>query len=354
MFFYKKKYYKIIFIYSIMQPNFVCKICAEKFKCNYLLDKHINRNVSCLYEKEIELEKKISKLTKYLKVRDKNDNIDIQCLYCKNNFSTKGNLKIHISNHCSKRKHKYKLLQKSCDELSNIKNKIKDQELYETETETETETDINNFKSTNNLDQEQLNNINNLDRESLIKLLLEKQQVINNTNSNNNNNNTNTIQNINNQQNITNVQITLNNYDKPNCDFLTIEQKNKFLKDRYKGLLDFITYVYFNEAYPENHTILYTNLRSKYGQIYKNNKWMIEEIDEIADKLNEYSFDKLSEHLDEIKNDENAEKYKKDIDKGIAFINYFTTNDTSKQTKSDIKKTLYNNKDLIEKTKKNI
>ena len=134
---------------------------------------------------------------------------------------------------------------------------------------------------------------------TLIKLLLEKQQVINNTNTNSNNNNSNN--NINNQQNINkqniNVQITLNNYDKPNCDFLTIEQKNKFLKDRYKGLLDFITYVYFNESYPENHTILYTNLRSKYGQIYKNNKWMIEEIDLIADKLNEYGFDKLDEHL---------------------------------------------------------
>ena len=99
------------------------------------------------------------------------------------------------------------------------------------------------------------------------------------------NNNINNQQNINNQ-NITNIQINLNNYDNPNCDFLSIEQKNKFLKDRYKGLIDFIHYVYFNESYPENHTILYTNLRSKFGHIYKNNKWMIEEIDMIADKLN--------------------------------------------------------------------
>jgi hypothetical protein len=79
---------------------------------------------------------------------------------------------------------------------------------------------------------------------------------------------------------------------------------------------------------------------------------MIEEIDQIADKLNEYSFDKLSEHLDEIKNDENAEQYKKEIDKGLAFVKHFSANDTSKQSKTDIKKTLYNNKDLIEKTKK--
>ena len=169
---------------------------------------------------------------------------------------------------------------------------------------------------------------------------------------NNTTNNAKTINNIENQQNITNINFVMNNYDTPNCDFLTLNQKNKFLKDRYKGLVDFITFVYFNKSYPENHTVSYTNLRSKYGQIYKNNKWMIEEIDNITDKLNGYSFDKLNEHLEQIKNDdETAEKYKKDIDKGDAFIGHYTSHDTSKQSKSDIIKTLYNNKDLVEKTK---
>jgi len=214
-------------------------------------------------------------------------------------------------------------------------------------------------------------NLTNFNKEDLIKILEQFQSknvnkqpetptnniMTNSTNnSHNNSNSNNTTNNVENQQNITNnIQITLNNYDQPNCEFLTIDQKNKFLKDRYKGLLDFITYVYFNDAYPENHTILYTNLRSKYGQIYKNNKWFIEEIDLIADKLNEYSFDKLSEHLDEIKNDdESAEKYKKDIDKGLAFVKHFTSNDTTKQSKTDIKKTLYNNKDVIEKTRRDL
>ena len=154
----------------------------------------------------------------------------------------------------------------------------------------------------------------------------------------------------------------MNNYDEPNCDFLTSDQKNKFLKDRYKGLIDFITYVYFNESYPENHTILYTNLRSKFGHIYKNNKWIVEEIDMIADKLNGYSFDKLSEHLDTIKNEmkdikndeEKVEKYEKDIQKGDKFIEHFTSNDSTKQSRTNIKKLIYNNKDIIENTKKKV
>jgi hypothetical protein len=135
-----------------------------------------------------------------------------------------------------------------------------------------------------------------------------------------------------------------------------MEQKNKFLKDRYKGLIDFITYVYFNEAYPENHTILYTNLRSKFGHIYKNNKWFIEEIDMIADKLNSYSFDKLSGHLDTIKNNikedkDKAIKYEKEIDRGEKFVEHFSSNDSTKESRTNIKKLIYNNKDLIGKTK---
>ena len=119
-----------------------------------------------------------------------------------------------------------------------------------------------------------------------------------------------------------------------------------------KTILFFITYVYFNESYPENHTILYTNLRSKFGHIYKNNKWMVEEIDMIADKLNDYSFDKLSEHLDTIKDNKDVSiKYEKEIQKGDNFIEHYTSNDTTKQARTNIKKIIYNNKDLVTKTK---
>jgi hypothetical protein len=353
-----------------MSGKFKCEYCKQKFNSNYVLDKHINKKDSCASKREEWLHIQITKLKKYFITRDKCVvNEDKKCLYCKNNFSTKGNLKAHITGHCEAKKSKQDLLQRYQDELITIKERTSERN-EENQEEDQIDNQLNQDQPIANEDE-----IRNLDREALIKIILDKQPSNNNpnntnntntntntntqnnnNNSNNTNTNTNNIQtqnNVQNQQNITNVQITLNNYDQPNCDFLTIEQKNKFLKDRYKGLIDFITYVYFNEAYPENHTILYTNLRSKYGQIFKNNKWMIEEIDQIADKLNEYSFDKLNEHLDEIKkDDESAEKYKKEIDKGLAFVKHFTSNDTTKQSKSDIKKTLYNNKDLIEKTKK--
>ena len=76
----------------------------------------------------------------------------------------------------------------------------------------------------------------------------------------------------------------------------------------------------------------------------------------IADKLNWYSFDKLSEHIDEIKNEikadeDKAEIFEKVIDKGESFVEHYTSNDTTKEAITNIKKLIYNNKDLIGKTK---
>ena len=67
----------------------------------------------------------------------------------------------------------------------------------------------------------------------------------------------------------------------------------------------------------------------------------------IADKINGYSFDKLSDHLDTIKNEvnddeDNADKYEKDIQKGEKFVEHFTSNDTTKQSRTNIKKLIYN------------
>jgi len=316
--------------------NKKCDICNSSFKSEYLYTKHKNKKIPCINDYDIYLNNQITETKNNILTGDKCiDSNKRLCYYCKSEFSTKGNLKFHLFEYCKQRQINIINLQKYCDELDRI-TKLKN--------------------NNNQADIQDLNNIQNMDKDDIIKLVYNLTKNNNNqpininiTNNNNNNtqNNTNTQNNI-----INNNTLNLNNYDEPNCDFLTLEQKNKFLKDRYKGLIDFITFVYFNESYPENHTILYTNLRSKFGHIYKNNKWMIEEIDNIADKLNDYSFDKLSGHLDDIKNDEEtADKYEKDIDRGEKFVEHYTSNDTIKESRSNIKKLIYNNKDLISKTK---
>jgi len=332
---------KIKYNYIIMSLEkkviFTCDICNSIFKSEYLYMKHKNRKVPCIDEYKSYLNQEIVKTTNKISIHDNCIDSDKRvCTYCKNVFSTKSTLKRHILTICASRKNICNKLQKYKDELDRI-TKIKN-------------------NNNNQVDIQNMDNIQNMDKDEIIKIVYEltknnsKQpqpvqiNIINN-NSNNTQNNTNNTQ---------NNTLNLNNYDDPNCDFLTMEQKSKFLKDRYKGLIDFITFVYFNEAYPENHTILYTNLRSKFGHIYKNNKWFIEEIDNIADKLNDYSFDKLSSHLDSIKLEIKSDKVEileKEINRGDAFIEHFTTNDSTKQSRTNIKKLIYNNKDLVGKTK---
>lgn len=343
---------KNIFLLYKMKEKSCCEYCKKVFTSPYLLEKHLERKDPCLFDKQQDINTKIQTLKSII---NKNDTKSIKsnmflCAYCKVPYSNKSNLKKHLIKSCIN-KNQYLIKLKILDnELVDINKKI-------TEYNQKIENDNND-----QIEVQDLSNIQNMDKDEIIKLVynLTKNNsnqpininITNNTNNSNSNNNTNnTINNtLNNTQNNT---LNLNNYDNPNCDFLTMDQKNKFLKDRYKGLFDFITFVYFNEKYPENHTVLYTNLRSKFGHIYKNNKWIVEEIDNIADKLNEYSFDKLSGHLDSIKKDEdNAIKYEKDIQKGERFIEHFTTNDSTKQSRNNIKKLIYNNKDIVEKTKK--
>ena len=337
--------------------NRTCDICKNIFTTNYLLNKHKNKKISCVYDRLSFVNREINDINKILKEKDKClISKDIKCLYCKNIYSTKGTLKGHIFSVCKLRKKidtKLKNYIDELDELTLIKNKI-DQTKDENDKIKDENDEIDENDKNDKIKDEI--NIDNLDKKTLLEIIYKLAKKDTNKHIIQTQNNANNQQIIENQNNniTNNIQINLTNFDNPNCDFLTLDQKNRFLKDRYKGLIDFITYVYFNESYPENHTILYTNLRSKFGQIYKNNKWIIEEIDLIADKLNEYSFEKLNEHLEEIKSDTKiADKYKKEIDKGIQFVNHYVSNDTTKQTKNDIKKTLYNNKDVVIKTKDN-
>jgi hypothetical protein len=54
-----------------------------------------------------------------------------------------------------------------------------------------------------------------------------------------------------------------------------------------------------------------------------------------------------------IKNDPNKNNLKKEIDNGLKFTDHYISNDTSKESRTAIKKTLYNNRDIVLETKNN-
>ena len=330
-----------------MKNKFECKYCKKVFTTKYGLTKHENKTLTCLNDYYSTLKNKMTNLkTTINRLDDKSYYSDEHlCVYCNLKYKSKYIVKKHFLNNCNERKVYESKLKNIVDELKVIEDKI------------------NNVGNNTNLEMELINNnqfnnkqdedLNNLDKDDLVKMIKEMREKDNKTNNaqviNNNVVNNNINNNINNG-----IQIILNNYDEPNNNYLTHEQKTKFLNNRYKGIIDYIQAVYLNKDHPENHTILVSNMRSNQALIYKDDKWITEEVNDVADKLNEAGFNELTKHLVDLTKNDDTDRYTKEINKGNNFVKYFTENDTSKQSRSNIKKTLYNNRDIILKTKNNI
>jgi len=81
-----------------MKKKICCEICKKVFISQYLLDKHLNRKESCLYDVQQEINTKIKSLKSMI---NKNDIKSIEsnlciCVYCKVSYSNKSNLKKHL------------------------------------------------------------------------------------------------------------------------------------------------------------------------------------------------------------------------------------------------------------------
>ena len=97
-----------------MKEKICCEICKKVFISQYLLDKHLNRKESCLYDVQQEINTKIKSLKSMI---NKNDIKSIEsnlciCVYCKVSYSNKSNLKKHLIKSCSN-KNQYTIRLKS-------------------------------------------------------------------------------------------------------------------------------------------------------------------------------------------------------------------------------------------------
>jgi regulator of replication initiation timing len=177
-----------------------------------------------------------------------------------------------------------------------------------------------------------------------------------------NSNNTTVNSNNNMTQNITIVA-----YGKEDIEKLLTD--NDFKSIMRRGMLsvpELVRRIHFDEKVPENHNVYISNLRNKYILTYDGNRWRLSDreeklqtiYDDHSDIL-ERKFDDLIESLD-----------KTTVAKFQAFLNYVNSNpDNSEEdieddddqrqpnryvemVKEDIKKVLYENRDIVEKTKK--
>ena len=168
-------------------------------------------------------------------------------------------------------------------------------------------------------------------------------QTINNTTNNNNCHNT------------TNVHIHMNAFGKENLDYIT---RNVILKlCRKAHLRDEIIpriarQIHCNPDHPENHNIVVSNLRAPYARVYNGENYNVESTKDIIDKV----MDNVTGLLTDQQCDDKDGKFQQ-YDRAITRIEE-DMNETESKFKSEqrvkVKNSLYNNKNMLEKTMKSV
>lgn len=113
-----------------------------------------------------------------------------------------------------------------------------------------------------------------------------------------------------------------------------------------------ISNVNFNPNKPEHHNVYYPDLKSGYGVVYEDNKWISKKIDEILNTLLDAKIEDLNEILNDM-GDFLNKKSRNKIKKALEEAEHCSTPPGSrKKLMKYIKTILYNDKDMIIKTRK--
>jgi DNA-directed RNA polymerase subunit RPC12/RpoP len=111
-----------------------------------------------------------------------------------------------------------------------------------------------------------------------------------------------------------------------------------------------ISNVNLNPDKPQHHNVYYGDIKSLYGEIYENKKWIKMKIDEILDTLIETKLTDLNDILNDM-GDILNKKTRNKIKETIENFDY-TKPGARKKLKTYLKPILYNHKDIIIKTRK--
>jgi hypothetical protein len=112
---------------NFINGRYVCTICNNDFRTEYLYINHRNKKIPCIEEYEVYLDEEIKTMENIIKEKDKCINANKKiCIYCKGEFSIKSTLKTHLLTACKKRKDYVNKLQQyyaELDRILQIKNK---------------------------------------------------------------------------------------------------------------------------------------------------------------------------------------------------------------------------------------
>ena len=106
--------------------------------------------------------------------------------------------------------------------------------------------------------------------------------------------------------------IQLNNYGKEDISYITDTMKSNLLKGPYNMIPKLIEHVHFNDNKPENQNILFPNKKENKIKIFKDNKWVYKDKQEVIDDLIDGKYFILDCHYENVLKDK-FNKYNKKI-----------------------------------------
>jgi regulator of replication initiation timing len=179
-------------------------------------------------------------------------------------------------------------------------------------------------------------------------------QVTNNINSNNNNINSNNV--------IQNINIVA--YGKENIERITDKDFRTIMRRGMLSVPELVKRIHFDEKVPENHNVYISNLRNQYVLMYDGNKWRLIDRKEALQQIYGDHYEILETKFGELIGEDSLDE--STIEKFRNFLNYVNLNEGNNDeednesnkyvdmVKEDLKKLLYENRDIVEKTKKNL
>ena len=154
-----------------------------------------------------------------------------------------------------------------------------------------------------------------------------------------------------------NININLVVFAKDGIENISLKDLKKMLKSDTGLVEGIISNVNLNPNKPQHHNIYYGDIKSTYGEVYENKKWVRKKINEILNTLVKAKIEDLNEILNDM-NDFLNEKTRNKIKNAIENYDSKETHDTDKKLYerkkllSYLKPLIYNHKDMIIKTRK--
>lgn len=284
-------------------PNYECKCCcfSTKIKTHYAT--HLK---TMKHKRSTKSQPKVNQeSTKNQPNVNQKKAKSFECKYCNKGFTTKQAMYRHIKYRCDQND------DESLKELVRLLNEQKEE---------------------------------NKSMQKQIEQLTKKLQIskVSHTNSHNN-----TMNNSHNQQ--INYNIQLLNHDKTDYSHLTDRDYVKCIKDVNHCVKTLICKVHFNPLKPENHNIYISNLKSKNIMVYMDGKWKVEDRDTHLTDLFDDNHLVLEEWYAQYK-----DKYPDIVKSFQRYLKNKNDEDIVNYIKELITKDLYNERDIVEKTKMTI